>query len=166
MINRQGIYDIAQICINGHMVNDYFSSRPQHNKKYCDICGSKTITSCENCQANIRGGYTTLHGISAPNKIRIPSFCIECGKPFLWTQEKVKVAKELANEMEGINSEEKKILADNIDDLIRESPRTELASTRFRKIMIKVGDVASKGFQDILIGIISETAKKIIWPNS
>ena len=50
-------YDIAQICINGHVINSMSKSHPEHNKKFCDKCGAPTITNCPKCNTPIRGHY-------------------------------------------------------------------------------------------------------------
>jgi hypothetical protein len=157
-------YDIAQICTNGHLINSSYSSYPEFNKKFCDKCGAPTITNCGYCNTSIRGYYHSS-GVISFSDITIPSFCHECGKPYPWTEAKVKAAKELSDELENLTPQEREILKKSLDDIIRDTPQTPLASTRFKKIVAKAGKVAVDGFRDILVDIASEAAKKAIWPS-
>ena len=162
-------YDIAQICNNGHIITSRFASRPESRKKFCDKCGAATITNCQNCNSPIRGysrpiiddsgGLVMGFSLSAP-----PSFCPDCGKPFPWTEAKLKSAQELSDELDNLSPEERDMLKKSLDDIVRETPQTTVAATRFKKLVAKAGKVAAEGFKDILLDIVSETAKKIIWP--
>jgi hypothetical protein len=51
---RDNWYDVAQICLNGHVINDSVKKYPQHNKKFCDKCGVATINNCPNCNTEIQ----------------------------------------------------------------------------------------------------------------
>ncbi len=158
-------YDVAQICLNGHVINSSTKSYPNSNQKHCDKCGQPTITTCNKCNAPIRGYYNFPGVISFDNFVA-PSFCHECGSPFSWAEERIKAAKELAEEMEMLNEDEQELLKKSLDDLIKEGPRTTIATTRFKKLVSKAGPEFASGFKEILIGIVSETAKKALWPNN
>ena len=54
-------------------------------------------------------------------------------------------------------------LSKSIDDLITDSPRTELAATRFKKILLKVGEPAALALRELIVDIVSSTAKKLIF---
>ena len=97
----------------------------------------------------------------------LPSFCPDCGKPYPWTEAKLKAAKELADELDNLSLEECELLKKSLDDIIvmEDTPQTPVAATRFKKLVAKAGQVAAQGFRDILVDIASETAKKLIWPS-
>lgn len=156
-------HDIAQICINGHVVNDSFGRYPEFNKNYCDKCGEPTITKCPKCNSEIQGHFYAEGVISAYVMEEPPKFCHNCGKPYPWTELKIKAAEELAKEIESLNEEEKESLVKSIDDLVHDSPKTELAVFRFKKIAAKAGKEATEALKKILIDIVSETVKKAIW---
>ncbi|MED4690631.1 DUF2321 domain-containing protein [Peribacillus frigoritolerans] len=153
-------YKTAQICMNGHVVNGNMEDYAVANQNYCEDCGAKTIYECQRCKTKIRGdddysiGYDMLQ--------IAPKHCSECGTAFPWLEEKLNAAKELVDEMEGLNVQEKDKLKASIDDLIINGPRTELASTRFKKLVPKAGKELANGMRDILVDIASETAKKLI----
>jgi hypothetical protein len=156
-------YDTAQICTNGHVTNSASISSPQHNKKFCDKCGAPTITNCQNCNACIQGHY------HAPDlwlySYKRPSFCHNCGKPYPWTEASLKAAQELSDELDSLSPEERSMLKKSLDEIVWDTPGTTVAATRFKKLIAKAGQVAANGFRDILVDVLSEATKKIIWPS-
>lgn len=156
-------YDMAQICLNGHVINSMAQSYPQQNQEFCDECGSKTISECPNCSTHIKGVYH-IPGVMAFSDYIPPKFCYKCGEPFSWTKSKLNAAKELADEMDNLTTEERDILKQSLDDLVIETPKVQVATIRFKKLMAKAGRSAADAFRDILVDIASETAKKILWP--
>jgi len=152
-------YDIAQICTNGHVINSCFLTTPHINREFCSRCGAPTITQCQYCSAIIRGSYHTR--ISTSDFAR-PSFCSDCGKPYPWTEAKIQAAHTLAEEMENLSDKEREVLSRSIDDLIVDSPRTELAATRFKRLLIKVGEPTAHVLRELVVDIASSTAVKLI----
>ena len=106
-------------------------------KDHCDKCGAPTIRACLSCQRAIRGFYHSgVLGFGSKNKA--PAFCYKCGKPFPWTDAGLRAAEELADELDGLTSDERESLKKSLHDLVRETPRTRVAETRFKKTMRKV----------------------------
>jgi len=161
---RDSWYDVAQICLNGHIINDSTKEFPQHNKKFCDKCGAATITNCKNCNSEILGRYHVNGVIGLRKEYPVPAFCPNCGKPYPWTELKIQAAHDIAKELENISDNEKKILVQSIDDIIKDTPKTALAVTRFKRILSKTSKPVVNAFKDILVDIVSETAKKLLWP--
>ena len=95
----------------------------------------------------------------------IRSFCDECGKPYPWTEAKLKAAKELADLLDNLNPEERNLLKKSLDDIVRDTPQTTVAVTRFKKLVAKAGPVAADGFRKILVDVLSEAVRKAIWPS-
>ena len=155
-------YDTAQICTNGHVITTQLIFNPDHSMRYCDRCGASTITNCQNCNANIRGFYHTRTSGSEISKR--PSFCHECGRPYPWIEAKLKAAQELSDELDNLSPEERNLLKRSLDDIVRETPQTTVAVTRFKKLVAKAGPVAADGFRKILVDVLSEAVKKAIWP--
>ncbi|MEE8194058.1 MAG: DUF2321 domain-containing protein [Dehalococcoidales bacterium] len=176
-------YDTAQICTNGHLFNWMSISKPEYNRKFCDKCGASTITNCQYCNAMIRGYYhegrltqeklnrEILEALNPPPKttpynlgLTLPSFCPDCGKPYLRTEAKLKAAQELSDELDNLSAEERELLKKSLNDIVRDTPQTVVAVTRFKKLVTKAGKVAADGFRDILVDVVSEAVKKMIWP--
>jgi len=174
-------YDTAQICNNGHVVNWMSVSKPEYNRSFCDKCGAQTITNCQYCNAMIKGYYHTIEWTKKdvikafqeainplPETIpynlglTLPSFCSECGKPYPWTEAKLKAAKELADLLEELSPEEREILKKSFDDIVRDTPQTPVAATQFERIAAKLGKAATEQLRKLVVDIASETAKKII----
>ena len=154
-------YDVAQICQNGHVANSTTRNMPEFNQKFCEKCGSATITNCPECKSPIRGSYW---GGGLTGRYMTPSFCINCGQPFPWTKSKLQAAHELAQELDNVTEEDRAILHQSIDDLVKDTPSTTVAATRFKKIMVKVGQGAASMFREILVDVLSEAAKKALFP--
>lgn len=154
-------YDVAQVCLNGHPANSTFRRMPQFNKKFCDECGAETITNCPRCQEPIRGLYW---GSMSLNPYVPPKFCHNCGAPYPWTEKRLAAARDLTDELSGLNADEKASLSKSLHDLIKESPSTPVAIARFKRLVAKAGNAAAEGFKSILIDIVSEAVKKQIWP--
>ncbi len=152
-------YDVAQICLNGHVITSYYRDEHEDAKNFCDECGKPTIINCQKCESPIRGGDLEMPS----DLLEAPAFCDNCGEPYPWTKTKIEAAKELAQELENISQEEKDILSKSIDDLVSDTPKTPLAVSRFKRIMRKAGDVAWKEMKSILVDAMSETAKKAMF---
>jgi hypothetical protein len=160
-----GWYDTAQICLNGHLINSMAVSNPQHNRNFCNECGQKTITDCPSCKTSIPGQYHDTGSGFAFSPFQIPKSCHNCGKPYPWTEFALEAAKEYADELEKLTLEEREKLKQSIDDLVKDTPKTQLAASRFKQLVTKAGGSAADIFQKVLVNIISETAKKLIWPS-
>lgn len=155
-------YDVAQICQNGHVINGLSTTEPGNNQQYCDKCGAATITLCPKCQSPIRGASTDQFGFMMDYSA--PSFCINCGNPFPWTELKLKAAHDLAKEIDNISEDDRNMLQISIDDLVKDTPSSNVAAMRFKKIMQKVGPPVLSLFRDILVDVVSETIKKSLFP--
>ena len=151
-------YDTAQVCINGHAINDSMRLTPECNEKFCATCGGETITACQHCDSPIRGhlrgslayGYTP------------PKYCRECGKAFPWTAIALQTARMYADELSELSPEERQLLKGSLDDLVRDTPATPVAAIRFKKLLRKAGSDATEAMRKLVIDIVSETAKKAI----
>lgn len=155
-------YDVAQVCLSGHVINDRARGRSEHNKKYCDKCGEKTITSCQDCGKNIRGDMAespVYTDYTAP----APNYCIECGKSYPWTQRKYEAFRELVNSSSQ-NQDYKTVLLDGITHIMHDTPETEVACVKFSKIIPKLkqykqplvsslSNIATDSAKELLVGL-------------
>ena len=157
-----GTYHIAQICKNGHVINTSADSFPEMNEEYCSKCGAATIMHCEDCGALIRGDYEEPDVFESFEYER-PSFCYKCGSPYPWTKTALHAARELAQTLEGLDEKEVQELRKSLEDLVRETPRTKVAETRFKRIMKKVGSDGYQAMRDILISVVSEAVRKSLF---
>ena len=160
-------YDIAQICLKGHVVNDLVRSEPGQSKKFCDECGEATITECPNCGESIEGAWAgdDYYPLREP-----PGYCPSCGKPYPWTATK---------DEKGEKPEEKKKLSkiELVQSLIEEAERLPnrdedaLDTLRKRGQMFLENICPGKSYASRLLNIdfhshispISEDKLNIIW---
>jgi len=173
-MSGQSWYDAAQICANGHLMTAAANQNPERKRAFCPSCGAKTLTACPSCGGQIKGAHcsrvhnyvmdswdTVVGGFKA-----IPAHCSECGMAFPWTSARLAAAKELAGEVEGLSDDERETLKDSLDDLTTDTPKTEVAASRVKRLIAKSGKVAADTLNKILVTLATEYAKKIIFPGS
>lgn len=156
----QARYLTAEVCLKGHPTTGGIEFSPEMTADFCDLCGSKTIRECPSCHALIRGEYVT-GGISA-HEYTPPNHCYSCGAGFPWTTAKIEAAKEHAAEIEGLDESDRAQLQGAIDDLAAGGARTELAASRFQRLMKKVGPTVGGGLYKIVVDVASDAAKKVL----
>jgi hypothetical protein len=74
----------------------------------------------------------------------------------------IETAKNLVQEAEGLSEIERGQLIETISDIMVDSPKTELAATRFKRLITKVGTSTRKLLYQWSIDFASETAVKLI----
>jgi hypothetical protein len=158
-----GHHDTAQVCRRGHVITGYYDEYPQFRQKFCDKCGEATITQCQVCSAPIRGGYHHDGPVIGTSYLKPPDYCHACGKPYPWTESKMQAAKELVDELDSLDDEDRRILKQSLDDLVTDSPKTEVASLRFKRIMKKVGKESYDAVKTVVTDLVSESIKKTLF---
>ncbi|MHB8384015.1 MAG: DUF2321 domain-containing protein [Candidatus Binataceae bacterium] len=127
-------HDEAQICFNGHVVNEAMKRSPELNAEFCEQCGAKTISNCQYCKMAIRGPYHGS-GLIVRNEYSAPAFCRGCGKPYSWTERRLEAAKELIDQEQRLAPDEKTALETDIHDVAHDVPRTQVAAIRIKNAL-------------------------------
>jgi hypothetical protein len=65
-------------------------------------------------------------------------------------------------EIEGLNADERRQLAESLDDLVRDTPRTTLAASRFKRLTAKAGGAAGQVMTQLAVSVLTEAAKKAV----
>lgn len=151
-------YESALVCRSGHVITAALGRSPQMAVAYCQDCGASTISACPACDEGIRGRYAP--GELGLMSYRRPSYCHKCGAAYPWTQAAREAWREMAQDAEGLTEKERGKLAASIDDLITDTPRTQLAVQRLKQLAQKVGAGAWGPMKEVLVSIASEAAKK------
>jgi len=158
-----GVYRVAQVCLNGHVATRAADEHPQFKETHCSQCGEITIMSCQSCKAPIRGEYDVQGVVSIGFEYHPPAFCHNCGSSFPWTERKIASAVELVGISTDFSDQEIEQFRNDLNDLAKDTPRSPVASFRFKQVMSKVSKSVSSGVKDIVINLISEQAKRNIW---
>jgi len=148
-------YDIAIVCENGHSINSSSTRFPESNAKFCKECGAKGISECASCSAPIRGYLAGTLSI----KFQPPKYCHECGIPYPWTSGRIEATKELLA-MSKLSEADKSEVIDAIILSTTDTPRTSVAAERLKKYWPAIGQT----IQGVVTDVLSETAKKILFP--
>lgn len=158
-----GSYDIALICLNGHVISASLIGNQQDLVNHCTQCGAKAIAHCPACQKPIRGEdtYPGVINYGHDDYVR-PAYCHECGMPYPWTEAYIQAAVELIN-MSGINDGEKNSLKSDLPHLLVDTPRTKVATTRMKLFLKAAGKDVSAAMREILVDVVSEGIKKALF---
>lgn len=156
-----GYYDVALICKNGHVINESMHDNPEFNTKFCNECGAETINTCPRCGAEIRGRYNVEGVFDLTGRtMEAPAYCYNCGKPYPWTEEKMKALEETVNLMDELTQDEKKDFIDSAKDITTDNPRTNLGALKLRNLGKKIGKEIWSVAKDIIVQIGTEAALK------
>lgn len=148
--------------MNGHVITEAAEDFPEHREDFCTECGAQTIMQCQECLVPIRGNLRNS-GVIGIFERRAPRFCHACGHPYPWTVGALDAARELALEAENLTDDEREQLAASLEDLVRDSPKTEIAAGRFKRLVRKAGAETATALRSVMIAVATETAKKSIW---
>ena len=147
-------YYPAQICLNGHVI----SSHLDNVADFCEKCGAKTISTCFQCNAPIRGKINDSYAYLC-EYVR-PDYCPCCGSPYPWTASALQAIQEIINEDDDLFDDEKEKICNSLPDLIAETPRTNLAVVRVKKAAIRAGPLIADALKQFLISFGCELAKR------
>lgn len=150
-------YRAAQICTNGHVITSDITNEARMAPR-CQECGAETITACPSCSTPIRGQYYVPHFGGSP--YARPKYCHHCGRPFPWTEGAVRAWHEIVEESEGLSKDEKERLRGSIDDLIADTPSTNVAVTRVKKWLAKAGNIVGPSVKQIVLDVGTAAVKK------
>jgi hypothetical protein len=162
-------YGVARICLNGHLIGFELKGpgRPglrQVGDPFCQQCGSRTIAECPVCRSEIRGRPMVSPMVpDVFTSYDVPRFCRACGSAYPWTKSKIEAAKELIRLADELNDAEKATLTADLPDLVSDTPKTQAAATRLKRLLAKLGGWAKSTLQDMFRDLLSEAAKKVIF---
>jgi hypothetical protein len=104
--------------------------------------------------------------VSVQRPVSVPGYCTKCGKPYPWTTATIAAATELADELEGLADEDRVTLKENVSDLLTDTPRTEVAATKVRKVLKRIGPAAFEAIRAVLINVVTEAVKRNLFPSA
>lgn len=161
-------HSTAQICLKGHMVTTSIQLYPLRQEKFCSQCGSETITKCQNCEADIRGGYyddeipSEYYILQGEPDLEPNAYCHNCGEPYPWTKAALDSAKSLIQAEAELDEELKESLVQSLPDIITETPSTNLAISRVRKFIKATGGFSADAIRQFVIDFGCELAVKML----
>ena len=77
----------------------------------------------------------------------------------------IEAATQLADSHEKLSDDEKREFAAKVNDIVRETPQAKASAVRIRALLGKMARGTASALRDLMVDVISETAKKIIWPS-
>jgi hypothetical protein len=154
---------IGQVCLNGHAITGDVSFSDLLSK-HCPTCGEATTNKCAKCNANLRG-YYYVPGVISAREYEPPAYCHSCGAPFPWTERRLKAAADLIEESE-LSADEKALLAQSVQQLATDTPQTEVAIVRYKRLIQKAGPGIGNALKQVTVAVATEAVKKALWPTT
>jgi hypothetical protein len=71
-------------------------------------------------------------------------------------------AKQFAEELEDLNESERHLLAQSLDDIVRDTPSTSLAVSRVKRAIGKLKKPSAEFFSKVVTDIATESVKKLL----
>jgi hypothetical protein len=96
------------------------------------------------------------------DELEPPKYCRKCGKPFPWTAAGLEAARELIKTADGLDDNERAALANSVDDLVADTPRTPTAVQKARVLVGKMAKPAQDAFSKIITSLATEAVKKAL----
>jgi hypothetical protein len=155
---REMEYDVMEVCLNGHKITGCLKSQPFRHENFCNTCGAETTSKCGSCDAVIRGDRHTRGG---PISRSVPHYCINCGATYPWQTAAIENFKEIVRESD-LSSEDQEVLNKALPDIVSDTPKTESASLKVKRILEKMGKPLYEIAIKVVTDVGSETAKKIL----
>jgi hypothetical protein len=126
-----------QVCVNGHQITIFAESQPQTCQAFCDTCGVKTVDTCPSCENKIRG-FPHITGAFGLDELPVPKYCMRCGAAYPWQQSSIDNLKEILRES-ALSAHDVAIIEKALPDVLQETPKTESASLRVKRVLGKLG---------------------------
>lgn len=164
-IRARGGFDRAEVCVNGHAICVMLDNTYNRERPFCGDCGARTIQACESCSKEIRGARPGRAGTpyaQVAASYTPPAFCDHCGQPHPWTRAKLKAGRELADDLLELTPEEREQLKASIDDIISDTPATDMAVLRVKRAIKKLPAEAAAALRKFAVDVASEAAKKAL----
>jgi hypothetical protein len=153
-------YYFSKICLNGHVLFNNLEHLDK-TQEFCQECGKKIITCCENCNNPIRGDLY-IPDVDILEQSKAPVYCYACGSPLPWTRAGIDALEEFINFENNLSKDEKEKLKKSIGDIITETPRSQFASMLFKLALTKMGKETGKGVRDLLFKIGTDKVRDSI----
>ncbi len=155
VLNADGLYCEAQICVQGHVQSSEGSFA---GGERCTKCGAACIDQCQYCRAPIRGRLANsplLH-------YDLPFYCHapECGLAYPWMLDKLETARELLCDIESLSLDERDELWDLIT-FVMSDPQSGWAQAKTKLIRIKLAKV-SKESREALLDFTAKVAAEVM----
>ncbi len=166
-------WDVALVCLNGHLVNDRARSAPERNAQECRVCLAETIRECPGCREPLLGAATAAvtpplagaaGGVEAPASLpqprtRVPRFCHACGRPLPWTERTLSAARAVIRELSGLEPHVRHQLRRSLDHIIQETPQTPEALRCINRALAALpGDTAAT-LRALILGVAADAIR-------
>lgn len=146
------VLHVPRYCESGHYLGDVDARQAANAPPGCGECGVAALAACPACGEHFasklgEGGVYDLSG-----RDTLPdNYCIHCREPFPWTVAALEALEELAGELENLKPGQADLLVRSLPDLLAQTPRTEVAVVRLKKILATAAGDARAAIVSLLL---------------
>lgn len=152
-MNPDGLHCDAQICLKGHVQSS--DGTPFDPKAHCKKCGSPCIDECTHCQEPIQGAEKYR-----PASFSRPRFCHRCGKPYPWTEDALRTARELLAHDDKLSPDERNQILDDMEYIISD-PKGDLVATKKKLLDFKLEKVKAP-IREAVLDFMAKLAVELV----
>jgi hypothetical protein len=91
-----------------------------------------------------------------------PHYCGNCGSVFPWTAQARSSANELIDMLDSLSPDDRAALKGTLDDLMADTPGTEVAAMKFKLLARKAGQEGGTALRSIITSVATEAAKRLV----
>lgn len=151
------------MCLNGHVVSNDDEPGDAPATGFCTICGERVIAVCEYCGEPLRGRYRPRPGEVFTTPWQRPRYCQACGRPHPWQTAMLTAAKELTDETKGLTASDRETMVRSIEAVARDAAGLELAASRLRRLMEKLGDEDRRFVRRAVEAVAGDDARSLLF---
>lgn len=150
------------ICYNGHqrtVTLEY--ANLNDDLGFCKKCGEPVICKCPECGTPIEG-WTYYDGVIAMPQMEVPKYCVECGKPFEWTNRSLSSFDDLLDLEDQLSDNDKSKFKKSISYLSGDGELAKTNASIAKIYLSRASSAVGPLLYNFLVDFSSETAKKIL----
>lgn len=124
-------------CCCGHFViRSHYAAKDE----LCELCGYEMIDRCPECGTIVKEwDLSGVFNFSGSDDM-LPAYCANCGNPYPWTVEALKMVAGVLEEETELSGEEQEHLIAAMPDILAETPNTTATVELFRSTMLSGGE--------------------------
>jgi hypothetical protein len=120
---------------------------------FCPDCGAKTLSKCHKCSSFIPYNTNVVH--------YRPNYCTVCSEAFPWTTTAIATAKQYTDQL-NLSDDEKETLKSTFVELTRDTPKTQVAVSRFKKIYDALTPQVTTALRGTLQTVLTEGVQQLL----
>ena len=163
---RDPYYDVAQVCLGGHMVTITAWRHPSTTSPFAPRVAGRRPRSARTVRSPSKGSTRCLTAVRCSLGSQVPSAARTSATlavpPIHGLPRLSRAPNCWLRNSTCFDQPDRHALA-LIPDLVHEGPRTAAATERFRRLVSKAGEAVPELMKDLLVNVAAESVRKALW---